>query len=93
MNSKNDVKRCNTQKYYLLKGIIDNYNAIMNGKRFHGEVFHSDIKQYEEIKKLTTGQGEDYTSGCLVDYDYIKNHYRLITVDLSRQKELDAESN
>ena len=93
LNSKNDVKRCNTQKYYLLKGIIDNYNAIMNGKRFHSQVFDSDIKQYEEIRKLTTGQGEDYTSGCLVDYDYIKNHYRLITVDLSRQKELDAESN
>ena len=65
----------------------------MNGKRFHSQVFDSDIKQYEEIRKLTAGQGEDYTSGCLVDYDYIKNHYRLITVDLSRQKELDAESN
>ena len=50
----------------------------------------SDIKRYEEITKLTTGQGEDYTTGCLLDYDYIKNHYRLMAVDLSRQKELDA---
>ena len=50
----------------------------------------SDIKRYEEIRKLTTGQGEDYTTGCLLDYDYIKNHYRLMAVDLSRQKELDA---
>ena len=47
----------------------------------------SDIKRYEEIRKLTTGQGEDYTTGCLLDYDYIKNHYRLMAVDLSRQKE------
>ena len=38
------------------------------------------------------GQGEDYTAGCLLDYDYIKNHYRLIAVDLSSQKQLDAES-
>ena len=37
---------------------------------------------------LLKGQGEDYTTGCLLDYEYIKNHYRLI--DLSRQKELDA---
>ena len=37
--------------------------------------------------KLTTGQG-DYTTGCLLDYDYIKNNYRLIAVDLSRQQEL-----
>ena len=51
----------------------------------------SDTKRYEEIRKLTTGQGEDYTTGCLLDYDYIKNHYRLIAVDLSRQKELDAD--
>ena len=45
-----------------------------------------DIKRYEEIRKLTTGQGEDYITGCLLDYDYIKNHYRLIAVDLSRKK-------
>ena len=51
----------------------------------------SDTKRYEEIRILTTGQGEDYTTGCLLDYDYIKNHYRLIAVDLSRQKELDAD--
>ena len=49
------------------------------------------MKRYEEIGKLTAGQGEDYTTGCLLDYDYIKNHYLLIAVDLSRQKELDAD--
>ena len=37
-------------------------------------------------------QGEVYTTGCLLDYNYIKNHYRSITVDLSRQKELEADS-
>ena len=42
-------------------------------------------------RKLTTGQGEDYTTGCFLDYDYIKNHYRFIAVDLSRQKELNAD--
>ena len=40
------------------------------------------MKRYEEIRKLTTGQGGDYTAGCLLEYDYIKNHYRLIAVDL-----------
>ena len=42
------------------------------------------------MKKLTTGPGNDYTTGCLLDYEYIKNHCRLIAVELSRQKELDA---
>ena len=45
----------------------------------------------EEIRKLTTGQGEDQITGCLLEYDYIKNHYRLIAVDLIRQKEFDAD--
>ena len=44
--------------------------------------------QFEEIRKLTTGLGEYYTSGFLLDYEYIKNHYELIAVDLSSQKEL-----
>ena len=38
------------------------------------------------MKKLGQGQGEDYTTGCLLDYDYIKNRYKLIVVDISRQK-------
>ena len=45
----------------------------------------------KKSENLTAGQGEDHAAGCLLDYDYIKNHYRLIAVDLSRQKELDAD--
>ena len=71
-------------------GIIKNFNVIINGKNFYTSI-DSDIKQYKEIKKLTTRQGEDFTTGCLLDYEYIKHHYRLIAVDLSTQKELDAD--
>ena len=60
-------------------------------ERTYGEPIDSDIKRYKKIKKLTAGQSEDYTTGCLLDYGYIKNHCRLIAVDLSRQKELDAD--
>ena len=44
-------------------------------KNFYNWVNDSEIKQYKEIRKLTTGQGEDYTTGSLLDYEYIKNHY------------------
>ena len=64
---------------------------IINGKSFYDQGIDSDIKRYEEIRKLTTGQGEDCTTGCLSDYDYIKNHYRLMAVKLSRQKELNTD--
>ena len=60
-------------------------------KKFYGQAIDSDIKRCEEIGKLTTGEGEDYTTGCLLEYDYIKNNYRLIAVDLSRQKEIDTD--
>ena len=65
---------------------------IINRKNFYDQRVDSDRKQYEEIRKLGTGQGEDYTTGCLLDYDYIKNYCRFIAVDLSRQKELDTDS-
>ena len=50
------------------------------------------VKQYDKIRKTATGQGEDYTTGCLIDYQYFKGHYSLIAVDLSKQKKLDADS-
>ena len=56
-------------------------------------VINSEKKRLKKYRKLTTGQAEDYTPGCLLDYDYIKCHYRLISVDLSRQNELDSDPN
>ena len=70
---------------------MKNYNVIINGKNFYDQPIDSDVKQHEEIKKLTTAQGEDYTTGCLLNYEYVKKHYKLIAVHLSRQKELDAD--
>ena len=70
-------------KILLTKSIIKNYNVIINGRKFYDQAIDSDIKQYKETRKVTTGQGEDFTAGCLLDYDYIKNNYRLIAADLS----------
>ena len=74
LNRNNDVKQFKTQKYYLTKAITVNYNVISNEKNFNDQAIDSDIKRYQEIRKLTTGQGEDYNNVCLLDYDYIKDH-------------------
>ena len=50
------------------------------------------IKQYDEIRKTETEQGDDYTTRYLLDYQYFKDHYNLIAINLSKQKELDADS-
>ena len=55
------------------KGIIDNYIVIINGENIYDQEIDSGLKRYEEIRKLTTGQGGDYTTDCLLDYNYIKN--------------------
>ena len=57
-------KRFKTRSYYLTKGVIKNCNVIINGQNFYDQAIDSDIKRYEEIKKLTTAQGEYYTTGC-----------------------------
>ena len=78
LNRNDDLKQFNAQKHYLPKGIMKNYNVIINRKSFYDHAVDSDIRWYEEIRKLTTEQGQYYTTGCLLEYDYIKNHYRLI---------------
>ena len=50
------------------------------------------VKQHDEIRKTATGQGDVYSTGCLLDYQYFKDRYNLIAADLSKQKELDADS-
>ena len=48
-------------------------------------------KTYKNIRKINTGQGDDYTTGCLLKHSYFKDHYKIITIDLSKQQALDAD--
>ena len=66
--------------------------SITYQNNFYDQPIDSDIKWHEEIRKQATDQSEDYTAGCLLDYEYIKNRYRIIAVDLRRQKELGANA-
>ena len=49
------------------------------------------ILKHENVRKIATGQGDDYTTGCLLDYSYFKDHYKMIAIDLSKQQALDAD--
>ena len=59
-------------------------------KIFFDQVINNMIKTYENIRKITTGQGDDYTTGCLLDYTYFKK-YKIIAIDVSKQQVLDAD--
>ena len=64
---------------------------MIDGRNFYDQPINDIIKQYDEVRKVSTGYGDDYTTGCLLDYAYFKDNYRLIAVDLSKQKALDAD--
>ena len=49
------------------------------------------MRTYDNIQKIATGQGDDYTTGCLLDYNYFNNYYKMIAIDLSKQQEFDAD--
>ena len=64
---------------------------MIDGKIFFDQPINSDLKTYENIRKIASGQGHDYTTGCLLDYSYFKDHYKMIAIDLSKQQALDAD--
>ena len=57
---------------------------MIDGKNFYDQPINDLIKQYDEVRKVSTGQGDDYTTECLLDYAYFKDNYKLIAVDLSK---------
>ena len=64
---------------------------MIDGKNVFDQPVKNNKVTYENIRKIATGQGDDYTTGCLLDYIYFKNYYKMIVVDLSKQQVLDVD--
>ena len=79
------------RKYYFPRIFLNKYNVIIDGRNFNDNPIESDIEKYRELKQVMIGKGEDYTTGSLLDFNYFDKHYKLVPVDLSKQKELDAD--
>ena len=79
------------KEYFLPRGEIKNYNVLIDGRNFYDQPINDLIKQYDEVRKVSTGHGDDYTTGSLLDYAYFKDNYKLIAVGLSKQKALDPD--
>ena len=80
------------RRYFLPRVKIENHNVEIDVRNFYDQPINDSIKQYDEMRKISTGQGDDYTTGCLLDFAYFEKNYRLIAADLSKQKALDADS-
>ena len=79
------------RKYYLPRIDLNEYNVIIDGRNFYDNPIESNIEKYRELIKVMIGKGEDYTTESLLDFNYFDKHYKLVAVDLSKQKELDAD--
>ena len=75
---------------YLPTVEIKDYNIMINGENFFDQPIKNNKVTYEN-RKIAVGQGDDYTTGCLLDYPYFLDIYKMIAVDLSKQQALDAD--
>ena len=64
---------------------------MIDGKNVFDQPINNTTKTYENIRKVATGQRDDYTTGCLLDYHYFKDHYKMSAIDLSKQQALDQD--
>ena len=85
-----DTQRTSHSGYYLPNVEIKDYNIKINGENFFDQPIKNNKVTYENIRKIATGQGDNYTTGCLLDYPYFMDTYKMIAVDLSKQQALDA---
>ena len=61
---------------------------MIDGRTFFDQPVKNDLSTYDNIQKIATGQGDDYTSDSLLDYPYFKEYYKLIVIDLSKQQKV-----
>ena len=72
IEGNNQVSIDSSKKYFLLKVKIENCNIKIDGRNFYDQSINDSIKQYDEIRKILTGQGDDYATGCLLDFAYFE---------------------
>ena len=85
---ENEDDRTSHSAYYFLKVEIKYYNVMIDSKNFFDQSINNMTKTNENIRKIATGQRDDYTNGCLLDYSYFKDHYKMILI---KQQALDAD--
>ena len=70
---------------------VRNKRLQCNDRIFLCQPVKIEVRTYDNIRKIATGQENDYTIGCLLDYACIKEKYELIAIALNKQQALDAD--
>ena len=67
-------------------------NVMIDDKNFLDQAINSELKALEKIRKIATGHGDDYTTGCLLHYSYFKENFKMLPIDIIKQQALDADA-
>ena len=86
-----DAQRTKHDAYLLPNVEIKDYNIMINGENFFDQPIKNNKVTYENIRKIATGQRDDYATNCLLDYSHFADTYKMIVVDLSKQQALDTD--
>ena len=89
---KDDDGRESHKQYYLPTVEIKDCNVMEDKRDFFDQPIKNDLKNYDNIRKISTGQGDDHATGCLLGYPYFKKYCKLIGIDLSKQQKLHANT-
>ena len=88
---ENDTQRTSHSSYYLPNVELNDYKIMINGENVFDQPIKNNKVTYENIKTIATGQGDHYTTGCLLDYPHFKDSYKMVAVDLNKQQALDVD--
>ena len=83
---ENDDQRISDRRYYIPNVEIKYYNVMIDGKNFFDQPVKNDKVTYKNIRKISIGHRDNYTTSCLLDYTYLKKYYKMIAKDLSKQQ-------
>ena len=87
LSFKNDDGINSFSNYYVPKVVVKDFNVLTDGKPFFEIPVKNEEEAYEAIIEMS--KNNDYTAGNLLNYEYFKDHYKLIAINLSKQIELE----
>ena len=92
LSFEDEEQRASYKRHYPPTVEIKNYNATIDGQNFFDQPVRNNLISYDSIQKIATVQGDDYTTGYLLDFNYFKTYYKMIAIDVAKQQAFNADS-
>ena len=91
LSFENNAHRTSYKRYFFPTVEMKDCNVMINEQTLFDQPVENNLRVHDSIRKIATGQWDDYTTGCLLDCNYFKNYYKMIAIDLSKQPALAAD--